>query len=166
MPRIAEKHVVRCRYTRQLDRLRGSNNKGIGSRRATRGFLLTNGHARPISVIMPGNDVALSRPTPWREVLILCRKCGKKLDGGFGTKRKESLKDVLRQALRDSGRRRQVRIMETSCLGICPKRGVTTLNASHPGTIHVIPRGSDGAEAMRRLLGDRRVVDADGVEGA
>ena len=115
---------------------------------------------------MPGKDAALSRPTPWREVFIICRKCGKKLRGGFGAKGKESLKDVLRQALRDSGQRRQVRIMETSCLGICPKHGVTALNASRPGTIHVIPRGSDGPEAVGTLLGDRRVVDTSVVEGA
>ena len=54
--------------------------------------------------------------------------------------------------------------METSCLGICPKRGVTGLSASRPGTIHVIPTGSGGTEAMRILLGDRSIADAGGIE--
>jgi predicted metal-binding protein len=105
-----------------------------------------------------------SRPTPWRTVFIVCRKCGKKLDGGFGRKRKESLRDVLRQALRDTGRRRDVRICETSCLGLCPKQGVTALNATLPGTIHVIPVGSDGAEAVRTLLGSHIIADGGGIE--
>jgi hypothetical protein len=108
---------------------------------------------------MSAKPAALSRPTPWRDVIILCRKCGKKCHGGFGPKRKQSLKDTLRQALRDVGRRRQVRIMETSCLGICPKDGVTALNATSPGTIHVIPAGADGLEVVRTLLGDRPIAD-------
>ncbi len=96
---------------------------------------------------------ATSRPTPWRTVVIVCRKCGKKLDGGFGHKRKESLRALLRQTLREAGRRRDVRICETTCLGICPKGGVTALNATNPGTIHVIQAGTDGAQAMQALLG-------------
>jgi predicted metal-binding protein len=109
-----------------------------------------------------------SRPTPWHEVIILCRKCGKKCHGGFGPKRKETLRDTLRQALRDIGRRRQVRVMETGCLGICPKDGVTALNATSPGTIHVIATGTSGEAAIRILLGDRAVTDAAGdrVEAA
>jgi len=108
----------------------------------------------------------LTRPTPWRDVVILCRKCGKKRCGGFGPKRKQTLKDTLRQALRDIGRRRQVRVMETSCLGICPKDGITALNATRPGTIHVIPVGLDGAAAVRILLGDSVAADTDSIEAA
>jgi hypothetical protein len=100
------------------------------------------------------SEKAASRPTPWRTVLIVCRKCGKKLDGGFGRKRKESLKTVLRQ-----NRTREIRICETSCLGLCPKGGVTALNATNPGTIHVIPAGTDPAGAMQTLLGGHRMVD-------
>jgi predicted metal-binding protein len=113
---------------------------------------------------MTKDAAPLSHPTPWREVIILCRKCGKKRDGGFGPKQKDSLKDTLRQALRDTGRRRQVRIVETACFGICPKHGVTALNATSPGILHVIPTGAQGADAMRTLLGNRPVADTDGIE--
>jgi hypothetical protein len=89
-----------------------------------------------------------SRATPWRVVLIVCRKCGKKLGGGFGRKHKESLKTALRPL-----RQRDIRICEAGCLGVCPKGGVTALNATHPGTIHVIPAGADAADAMQTLLG-------------
>jgi hypothetical protein len=78
---------------------------------------------------MPGNISPLRLATPWRDVIILCRKCGRKRDDGFGPKRKDSLKTALRQALRDTGRRRQVE------------------------TIHIIPVGTDGSGAMRTLLG-------------
>jgi predicted metal-binding protein len=111
---------------------------------------------------MPQQTEPLSRQTHWRDVLIVCRKCGKKLKGGFGEKRKDTLKSQLRQALRDAGRRRDMRVIETSCLGVCPKQAVTALNASHPGTIHIIPAGTDGAAAMRTLLGG--LSNADGIE--
>jgi len=117
---------------------------------------------------MPGKAIS----TPWTDVIVVCRKCGKKRDGGFGDKRKQSLKAVLRQALRESGRRRQIRVMETGCLGICPKDGVTALNATRPGMLRVIATGSNGPAALEALLGgnvvaQRDVVaDPDGVEAA
>jgi hypothetical protein len=107
-----------------------------------------------------------SRATPWRIVLIVCRKCSTKLDGGFGRKRKESLKSVLRQNFRDAGRRRDIRICEAACLGVCPKGGVTALNATHPGTIHVISAGTDAVAAMELLLGGHPLADGLGVEPA
>jgi predicted metal-binding protein len=100
---------------------------------------------------MSKKTAPLSRPTPWKQVIVLCRKCGKKLDGGFGEKGKDSLKSSLRQALRDEGRRRDVRIFETSCMGICPKRGVTALNATHPDRLHVIGAGADTTAVMQTL---------------
>ncbi len=81
-------------------------------------------------------------------------------------KRKESLKTELRQALRDAGRRRDVRLVETSCLGICPKQGVTALNATSPGTIHIVPAGADRQDVLQTLLGRHVVADLGGVEGA
>jgi predicted metal-binding protein len=110
---------------------------------------------------------ALSRPTSWREVVLVCRKCGKKQKGGFGEKRRDALKTHLRQALRAAGRRREVRVIETSCLGVCPKHGVTALNATRPQTIHVVPAGTDAAAALRLLLGDfDSVADHGGIEPA
>lgn len=116
--------------------------------------------------LMPTKPVSLSRTTPWRDVIVLCRKCGKKRRGGFGPKRKQTLKETLRQTLREIGQRRQVRVMETECLGLCPKNGITALNATRPGTIHVIPVGSDGTAAVRTLLGDHAVADIDRIEAA
>jgi hypothetical protein len=102
---------------------------------------------------MSENTKLRSRPTSWQEVLVICRKCSKKLDGGFGSKGNRSLRTLMRQALHDGGRRREVRVFETSCMGVCPKLGVTALNATHPGVIHVIPAGTPAQQALRTLLG-------------
>ncbi len=107
-----------------------------------------------------------SRPTAWRTVLIVCRKCGKKLDGGYGRKQQESLGTVLRQSARAAGHRRDVRVCDTGCLGLCPKGAVTALNASRPGTVHAIPAGTDGTKALGQLLGGDVVADAAGIEAA
>ena len=94
----------------------------------------------------------VSRPTPWKTILLLCGKCARKLDGGYGHKRKETLRSVLRAALREAGHGREVRIVETRCLGICPKKAVTAVNASHPGEIFVVPAGMPVEEIMQVLL--------------
>ena len=107
----------------------------------------------------PMSKQPASRATPWRVVLIVCRKCGKKLDGGFGRKRKESLKSALRPH-----RQRDIRICEAACLGVCPRGGVTALNATHPGTIHVSPAGTDAAAAMQTLLGADGFPQGRGIE--
>jgi predicted metal-binding protein len=91
-------------------------------------------------------------PTPWRNVIVICRKCGKRQKGGFGPKQKDSLRAVLRDALRAAGRRRDVKILETGCLGLCPKQGVTALNAGRPGALHVIPSGMAADAALTCLL--------------
>jgi hypothetical protein len=66
----------------------------------------------------------------------------------------------------EADRLRVIRILETSCMRLCPKGGVTALNATRPGTIHVIPARSDGAEAMQTLLGDDTVADGRSIETA
>jgi hypothetical protein len=56
-------------------------------------------------------------------------------------------------ALKDAVRRRDVRIIETRCMGICPKKAVTVVNASRPGTIIVIPVSTPPAEALKAIAG-------------
>jgi predicted metal-binding protein len=93
-----------------------------------------------------------SRPTPWTTVLLVCGKCSRKIDGGYGPKGKDTLKFALRSELAERGQRRQVRIIETRCMGICPKKAVTALNANEPGRVLTVPRKTDTATALARLL--------------
>jgi len=55
---------------------------------------------------------------------------------------------------RVNGHRRDVRIIETRCMGICPKKAVTALNASRPGRILTIPKGTATDEAMAQLMSE------------
>ena len=93
-----------------------------------------------------------SRPTPWDTVILLCGKCSRKLGGGYGPKGKATLRAALKQELKDQGYRRRVRIAETKCFGLCPKKGVVTLNGTAPGRLLTIPRGTGPGEALGQLL--------------
>jgi predicted metal-binding protein len=88
-------------------------------------------------------------PTPFQDVVLVCRKCSKKLDGGFGPDGDETLGKALKHVLRQSGRRRTVRVIETKCLGLCPRGAVTALRGSRPGEMLAVPRGSDPETILR-----------------
>jgi hypothetical protein len=99
-------------------------------------------------------DPVRARPTPWRTVILLCGKCTRKLKGGYGPKGKDTLRTVLRDDLRVAGHRRDVRVIETRCMGICPKKAVTALNASRPGRIFTIPKGTATDEVTAQLMSE------------
>jgi predicted metal-binding protein len=90
-------------------------------------------------------------PRPWRELVLVCRKCTKKLDGGFGKGGRDSLRRVLRAELRAGGRR-DVRVVAVNCLGVCPKRAVSVMRGSRPGEVLVVPAGTDPADILHHLL--------------
>ena len=97
----------------------------------------------------PAGIVASS--TPWQDIILVCRKCSKKCDGGFGPSGDQSLTRELKTALRGAGRRRTTRIVETKCLGLCPKGAVTVLPASQPGQVLAIPAGTPAATILATL---------------
>lgn len=92
----------------------------------------------------------------WRDVILVCRKCSKKIDGGFGKKKGERLAKVLRKALavpgqKTKGRKASVGVIEVGCFDICPKKAVTTVRAGSPGTWHVVPKGMPIDEVIADL---------------
>ena len=92
------------------------------------------------------------RPTPWNTIILMCGKCSRKLKGGYGPKGDATLRMALKRELQDQGYRRGVRIAETKCFGVCPKKAVVTLNATSPGRLLTIPRGTDAGEALRAIF--------------
>jgi predicted metal-binding protein len=90
---------------------------------------------------------------PWSEALLVCRKCSKKLGGGFGPDDDETLVRVLKQLLRDSKRRREVRVIEVGCLDICPKQAVVVIQGNAPGEMLIVPKGLQAQAVADRLLG-------------
>ena len=73
----------------------------------------------------------------------MCGKCGKGMEGGFGPKGDDSLARGLKQALRHTGRRQSVQVIETKCMGLCPHGAVTLLRGSAPGVLVAVPPGAD-----------------------
>jgi len=86
--------------------------------------------------------------TPWKTVILTCGKCARKMDGGYGPNGKETLRTALRSALKDAGHGRGVRIIETRCMGLCPKKGTTAMNAGRPDTIATVPKGTRMADVL------------------
>ncbi len=91
-----------------------------------------------------------SIPTACEEIVVVCRKCSKKLHGGFGPDGKLALCRALKAELRRSGGRQAVRVVETKCLNPCPKRAVAVIFADRPGTMLSVPAGADPAAVLAR----------------
>ena len=51
----------------------------------------------------------------------------------------------------DAGYRRDVRIIRTRCMGICPKKAVIAINATRPATIFVVPVGTPAVDVLHIL---------------
>ena len=58
----------------------------------------------------------------WSNTLLVCRKCSKRLGGGFGPKGRTPLAKALRKHLDvKKGRKAPLGIVEVKCLGVCPR---------------------------------------------
>lgn len=90
----------------------------------------------------------------WRDVILVCRKCQKKLDGGFGPDGDRTLKKALKKYLRPGkapGRKADVAILEAGCFDICPRKAVVAVRASEPKRLLIVPTGADLFEVKARL---------------
>jgi predicted metal-binding protein len=80
----------------------------------------------------------------WRSAVLVCRKCSRKLDGGFGPDGDERLAKVLRRHLSiGKGRKAAAGIIEVNCLGICPKGAVTVVNGADAREWLLVRPGAD-----------------------
>jgi predicted metal-binding protein len=91
-------------------------------------------------------------PAPWQGMVLSCAKCSRKLDGGFGKKGRQALPKMLKEALRASGRRQAFRVVETPCLGLCPRKAVAVIRGDRPAEMLVVPEGLPATEVLERLL--------------
>lgn len=89
----------------------------------------------------------------WTEIVLVCRKCSKKLDGGFGAKGEQSLAKGLRKAFggKTKPRKAKIAVVEVDCLDICPKGAVVVLRAANPSDWAVIPKGAPVGSVVERL---------------
>lgn len=89
----------------------------------------------------------------WETAILVCAKCSKRLDGGFGKKGKQSLAKALRKQVGAKlSRKAGVGIVEVKCLGVCPRGAVTLVDASDPGSWRLVPLGAD-LDALAQEIG-------------
>lgn len=101
--------------------------------------------------------------TQWRDMVLVCRKCSKRLDGkGFGPDGDKTLKKALRKYLKaGKGKKARLVVKETNCFDICPKNAVIAVNAANPKALLIVPAGADLFEVKARLgLDDGRRLKA------
>jgi len=88
----------------------------------------------------------------WQNAVLVCRKCSKKLDGGFGADQGERLAKALRKRLSlKKGRKAAAGIIEVNCLGVCPNGAVTVVNGAQSRDWLLVRRGADLDELARTL---------------
>ena len=79
----------------------------------------------------------------WRRTLVVCGKCSRKVDGGFGPHERLPLGKALRRHLNlAKGRKARLGIVESRCLGVCPKGAVVVIDAASPGAWRIVPAGT------------------------
>ncbi len=108
------------------------------------------------------NEAQVSKDRPikrvradWNEVVLVCRKCSRKLDGGFGKGGEQSFAKALRKASgggKGKDRKAPLAVIEVDCFDVCPKDAVVAVNASRPREWVVVPRGAP-MEAVTARLG-------------
>ena len=89
----------------------------------------------------------------WQNAVLVCRKCSKKLDGGFGPDGDERLAKALRKHLSlKKGRKAAAGIIEVNCLGVCPKGAVTVVNGAQSRDWLLVKRHAD-LDELAAMLG-------------
>lgn len=88
----------------------------------------------------------------WSNVVLICRKCSKKLDGGFGPGGGEPLAKALRKHMSlKKGRKATAGVLEVNCLGICPKNAVTVVDGAASRDWLIVRAGADLDELSEAL---------------
>lgn len=88
----------------------------------------------------------------WSGAVLVCGKCSKKLGGGFGEKGRTPFAKALKQEPGfGKGRKADVGVIETKCLGICPKRAVVVVDTRVPERWRIVAEGADVAQLADEL---------------
>jgi predicted metal-binding protein len=97
----------------------------------------------------------------WDGAILVCGKCTKKVDGGFGAKGRTTLAKLLRKTLGlKKGRRGMRGVVETRCLGVCPRGAVVAIDTRRPKDWAIVPAGTDTAQVLAVLRLDGAGGDA------
>ena len=100
-------------------------------------------------------EAGLIRPVraEWTGAVLVCGKCSKKIGGGFGKGGRVSLTKALRKDLGlKKGRKATLGVVETKCLGVCPKNAVMVVDTFKADRWLVVPAGTDLAEVEAAIF--------------
>ncbi len=107
----------------------------------------------PTAAPATATDPIRSLSPGWQQIVMVCKACEKRSNGPkkFGAKK---VARALLLALRQAGQPK-TRTVQTSCLGLCPKRAVAVAACAPGGAVHVIAwhKRVDAGEAWRVLFG-------------
>ena len=97
---------------------------------------------------------------PFAQVVFTCSKCARKLDGGFGKRRRKDLRSELKRAFKQGDWKAtvgKVRLVDVGCLGLCPKRRqvVATPELLQRGRLLVVEPGAEAQAVLTTLIGPR-----------
>ena len=80
----------------------------------------------------------------WSHAILVCKKCSKKLKGGFGDGGKTKLAAELRGRLGSGkGRKGRLGVVEVPCLDVCPKKAVMLVDSRQPGVWRIVRPDAD-----------------------
>ena len=99
-------------------------------------------------------EAGLSRlvKADWETAILVCAKCSKRLDGGFGKKGKQRLAKALKAYLGVRRfRKARVGVVEVKCLGVCPRGAVTVVNSADPTRWRLVAKDTDLAALAAEL---------------
>ena len=94
----------------------------------------------PPKIAAPRDAVIRTARSRWQGVVLVCGKCSRKLDGGFGPDGDVPLAKALRRRA-GKGKRATAGVIETKCLKLCPKGAVVVMDAAHPDRWLLVPAG-------------------------
>lgn len=85
-------------------------------------------------------------------LVAICKKCGKKVGGGFGDGGSKSLAKALKKHLDlPKWKRSPVRIVETGCMKLCPRGAVAVATSGDAALVYVIPAATPVAQVAAHL---------------
>ena len=110
----------------------------------------------------PEPIVAATDPAPakWEtDVLFVCQRCSAKLPDGLAPDGRTMLRQWFKERLGSVGRGKALRVVETSCLGLCPERRIAVAigreQAAEPAIIRSVATEADREAVYRAALGDQ-----------
>lgn len=103
----------------------------------------------------PNPAEARTAKARFSEIVLVCAKCAKRQ-----SLRPRDLRGRVKDALKRAGGRK-VRVVETGCLGPCPKRllALATGSSVAAGRILLLDPAADAAEMARAILPGRSLPD-------